>query len=143
MVEKGFGLNVVSFPLNETAVHWVVDGHATACRPPLLSIWFVFVTVPALGLNVTSFPPGSTAVHCVVLPDGHATAFRPPLKSIWVEALMIEKGFGSNVTSFPPGSTAVHWLADEHATPLRPLVPSIVVGVGAPGEVGLNASSCP
>ena len=37
----------------------------------------------------------------------------------------------------------MHWLVDGHATPDRLLVPSIVVGVGVPGEVGLNVTSCP
>jgi hypothetical protein len=49
-----------------------------------------------------------------------------------------------NVSSRPPLSTAVHWETDGHASSpdTRP-VPSIVVGVGSPGALGLKVSSRP
>ena len=47
------------------------------------------------------------------------------------------------VTCCPAESTAMHLLIEGHARPLSAFVPSIVVGVGVPGAVGLNVTCCP
>jgi hypothetical protein len=65
------GLNVISCPAVSTAVHCVLDGHATLERALPLPIVMGVGCPGEFGLNVTSYPWPSTAVHCVL--DGHAT----------------------------------------------------------------------
>jgi hypothetical protein len=49
-------------PFPETAVHWLLDGHATPLRTWKSTL--AIVGVPGeVGLNVTSRPKSSTAVH--------------------------------------------------------------------------------
>jgi hypothetical protein len=110
------GTNVTSWPYWSTAVHWLVDGHATATRSMTAPIGTGVELPGDAGSNVTSWPDPSTAVQR--LADGHATPTRLPLASIAV-GVGLPGETGSNVTSSPTSSTAVHWLADGHATATR------------------------
>jgi hypothetical protein len=65
-------LNVTSFPLAPTAVHWLAEGHATALSERLSS-GVGAVALGAVGLNVTALPAASAAVHWLL--EGHATPF--------------------------------------------------------------------
>ena len=109
-----------------TAVHWSVDGHATAPKngKPLPPIVTGVGDPGAVGLNVTSCPTEQcgpheldpTAVHWLV--DGHATALSPLLMALSIVTGVGDPGaVGLNVTSRPLASIAVHWPADGHATP--------------------------
>jgi hypothetical protein len=67
------GLNVASFPVSPTAVHWLLDGQSIAATGrPLLSITTGDEDWSEAGLNVTARPRASTAVHWLL--TGHATS---------------------------------------------------------------------
>ena len=101
-----------------TAVHWVGDGHDTPARG-----------IP-LSTNVGDGVPveiGSNVNRRVRIP--------------W-------PGVQGSAGSDEQLATAVHWLVDGHETATGPPAPftpgaSTVVGVGVPGDVGLNVTWCP
>src|SRR5258708_39992918 len=68
------GSNVTCFPPLSTAVHRVVDGHATPVGLVASTMTGNPTASGAVGLKVTSAPLPSTVVHCVV--DEQAVAFR-------------------------------------------------------------------
>ena len=76
------GSNVNSRPKSSTAVHWLLEGHATPFKRPPGSTTIGVGWPGEDGLNVTSWPSASTAVHWLL--DGHATdcRFPSPLRSI-------------------------------------------------------------
>jgi hypothetical protein len=76
-------------------------------------------------------------VHWLVV--GQATPVREPRPptAIGVAPPGVD---GLKVTASPESSVAVHWLVEGQATPVRPL-PFRLVGVGVPGDVGLNVTS--
>ena len=111
------GSNVTCCPAESTAVHWLVDGHATPARKAVAP---------------------STAVHW--LADGHATPSRTRVPSTLV-GVGLPGAVGSNVTCRPALSTAVHWLADGHATALRVWPESIAVPVAsAESSAGMSTN---
>jgi hypothetical protein len=110
-------LNVTSCAYALTAVHWLVEGHATLVKGFLLPSTFWSTStglgVPVtFGLNVTSCPLLSTAVHWLV--DGQATPLKPPPPPAGMSSIVAGTGFpgdvGLNVTSWLPRvpPTAVH-----------------------------------
>src|SRR6185312_15574033 len=62
VTEGVVGLNVSSFPVPDTAVHWVADGQSTDCNPALPRLTGIG-SPGEVGLNVTAWPALSTAVH--------------------------------------------------------------------------------
>jgi hypothetical protein len=154
------GSNVTTWPSESTAVHWAVDRHVTSIIRPLGSIVTGAGVPGALGSKVT-WRPGvpsfvnSTAVHWLV--EGHEMLDRKPDPSTWT-GVGVPGAVGSKVTALPPMSTDVHWVVDGQATSFTLLdmvctmqtgcpghrwacSPGSGVGVGMPGEAGLNVTA--
>ena len=140
-VPGAVGLNVTSLP-------GAIDGGALAGRrarhrvQEVAGSIVVGVGVPgAVGLNVTCRAPAGVDGGALARRRARHPVSRSPASI--VVGVGVPGAVGLNVTSRPSLSTAVHWLADGHATPVRPPPVSIVVGVGLPGAVGLNVTSLP